>query len=114
MSFAEFKSFIKHLPAESAYQTAIRDLYTDAELAAMSSSGHGPWSKNEMLIAALIDSLNVLIHVQISKAGVEQEAPEPLPRPGVVSKRPSAAAQRDLYEQRRAKALAWAAANYHE
>lgn len=46
---------------------------------------HGPWSRTDMLLAAVLDAVGVLTHVQVSRAGVQSDPPAPLPRPGVVS-----------------------------
>lgn len=77
---------MEHLPPESAFKTALRNQYTDEQLAAAAdqSTGHGPWSRAEMLLAAVFDALQVLTHVQVSRAGVSSDPPTPLSRPGVV------------------------------
>jgi hypothetical protein len=77
---------------ESAFHTEIRDLMSDEELAAAAekSDTHGAWSKQDMLLAAVFDSINVLTHVQVMKAGAKSDPPEPLSRPGVVSKQKQA------------------------
>lgn len=84
--------YLDHLPPESAFQTELRDTLTDDELAALAdkSDKHGVWSKTDMLLAAVFDSVNVLTHVQITKAGVKQDPPDPLSRPGVASKQKQA------------------------
>jgi hypothetical protein len=38
-----------------------------------------------MLMAALFDAVQMLTHVQVTRAGVKSDPPVPLPRPGVVS-----------------------------
>jgi hypothetical protein len=88
LTFAELQAFIDHLPPESATQTVLRDQYTDKQLADMSVglTAHGAWSKQHMLLAAIYDAIQFLTHVQIVKTGTKSEAPEPMPRPGVVSR----------------------------
>lgn len=115
MSFAEFESFVKHLPPESAYQTVIRDRYTDEQLAAMTAKGHGAWSKHDFIMADLIDAIFMLIHTELSiAAGEWKGSPEQYARPGMVSKNPSLSAQSDVYHERLQRALEWRAQNHHE
>lgn len=83
MSFPEFDALVTHLPPESAYQTAVRDQFTDVELGAMRSDKHGTWSQTEMLLALLFDAIQMLTHIQIARGGISQDAPKPLARPGV-------------------------------
>jgi hypothetical protein len=92
LTYLELSDYLDHLPPESAFQTELRDTLTDEELAALAdkSDKHGVWSKESMLLAAVFDSINFLTHVQITKAGVDQDPPEPLSRPGVVSKQKQA------------------------
>lgn len=61
-------------------------MHTDAELAKLVNEKHGVWSKDHMLMATLIDSVQMLTYFMLSRWGVKQEPPEPLKRPGVVSK----------------------------
>jgi hypothetical protein len=80
---------LDQLPPESSYRTAQRNRFTDDELAAMTDTSqvHGPWSHEASLLAALIDAIQLLTHVQISKAGVKQDPPLPVRRPGVTGRR---------------------------
>lgn len=69
------------LPPESATKTAIRDSMTPEQLASLpTSSGHGPWSNSELLLAAVVDRLSLLLW-QNSRSKSKQ--PPPIPRPGV-------------------------------
>lgn len=70
---------------ESATQTLLRDAMGDDALTSLASddTGHGSWSKDQMLTAQVIDLLGQLIHVQVSRAGVDSKPPQPYPRPGV-------------------------------
>ena len=61
---------------------------------------HGPWSHAEMLLAAVFDSIQQLINVQISRAGVETDPPAPMRRPGVDSRAPKVSPQQAAYLQR--------------
>lgn len=40
-----------------------------------------------MLLAAIYDAIQSLTHVQVAVGGGKSEAPTPMPRPGVVTKR---------------------------
>lgn len=87
MTFLELQDLLAHLPPESALRTAQRNTYSDEQLVDFAkrepSSGHGPWSNSDMLLAALFDAIQMLIHVQVARAGVKQDPPTPLRRPGV-------------------------------
>lgn len=79
---------MKHLPADSAFKTAQREQYTDEQLAAMPDDGpHGPWSRTDLLLAAVFDAVGTLIHVQLARAGQATDPPPPLRRPGVLGAR---------------------------
>lgn len=85
LTWAEVAAYVKHLPAESAYKTQQLARYTDEELAAMPDDGpHGPWSRTELLLAAVFDAIGALIHVQLARAGQSTDPPPPLRRPGVL------------------------------
>lgn len=77
---------IKHLPAESATKTGLRNSAPEDELAAAAvDRPYGPWSQTDMLLADLID---VARWLQWSKTTDAEEKspkniPEPFPRPGV-------------------------------
>lgn len=76
---------------ESATQTKMRDDLGEARLAEViridGDRPHGAWSKQELLLATLIDSIAQLTYVQIAKAGVKDvKPPEPVRRPGVAVK----------------------------
>lgn len=72
---------------ESALNTKLRpedDALTDV---IDPDSPHGPWSKLELLVAAVRDEIAALRHVQIARAGVKSDPPEPIRRPGVTGHR---------------------------
>jgi hypothetical protein len=87
LTWAEVSDYLRFLPMESATQTALRDSMTDAEAAKAATVepvGHGPWSKQELLLATVIDAIGALTHVQIARAGVKDQKPlVPIMRPGV-------------------------------
>jgi hypothetical protein len=101
MTYFELAALLAHLPMESAYRTAVRDSFTDEELAEMSEQAtdraHGPWTREALLLAASFDALRQLSHIQVARAGVQQDPPQPLPRPGVVDKRPKLGPQTVAY-----------------
>lgn len=72
-----------------------------------SVEGHGPWSREALLLAAIFDALQMLAHIQVARAGVQQDPPTPLRRPGVVDRRaklgPQAVAYLDRIRQRHAE-----------
>lgn len=88
MTFPELQAFIADLPPESATQTVLRDQYTDKQLADMSvhDKRHGRWSKDGMLSAAIYDAIQYLTHILLVTNGAKTDPPEPMPRPGVVSR----------------------------
>ena len=103
LTFLELDALLAKLPAESALRTEQRDQLTDAELAAAAEAEnvpHGPWSRGDMLLAAVFDAVLQLIHVQIRRAGVDADPPEPLRRPGVTGVRRQANPQAIAYLQR--------------
>lgn len=88
LSWRELRVLINGLPMESLTKTALLEQAGELPETVDEDTPHGPWSKQELLLAALIDLLNQLIHVQVSRAGVEHQPPEPLRRPGIQSTRP--------------------------
>jgi hypothetical protein len=78
---------LRHLPPESAYATATRESLTDEQLAEATeqhAGKHGPWARQDYLLAGVLDALHQLIWVQVSKSGVKNlPPPKPLPRPGL-------------------------------
>lgn len=74
------------LPGESLTKTALRDALGDEkllELAKEPQAGHGPWSHNDLLVAAQIDALRMILHVLVLANGGKSKPPEQWPRPGV-------------------------------
>lgn len=79
---------IDALPGESATKTAIRDALDEDELAKVAGrDGHGPWSRTDLLLATAIDLLKWVIFAVYAAQGGKPKEPEPLPRPGVASRR---------------------------
>lgn len=79
------------LPGDSATKTAMRDQFSDAELAEfarMPRDGHGRWSHEALLQATEIDVLRMILHVLVVANRGTSERPEPWPRPGVVTRKP--------------------------
>lgn len=89
MSFRKVRVLIHGLPPESATMTALRNTNPDAT-PAETDPAKGRWAQLEMLVALLIDEVRILRWVTSaanSEKGKAGDQPEPLPRPGVVSKR---------------------------
>ena len=108
LTYLELGALIARLPSESAYRTEIRNKFSDEELAAMPTPAtHGAWSHSDLLLAAIFDALQALAHIQVARAGVHHEPPDPLPRPGIVTRRrevsPQAIAYLDRIRQRHAQ-----------
>lgn len=82
LSWRELRVFIAGLPMESATQTARRDA-APAVAEVDEEAPLGSWSKVELLLASVIDLLQNLIYVQVSRAGVQSPPPVPVRRPGV-------------------------------
>lgn len=82
---------IKHLPPESATMTALRNA-VPAELLARESAdadpGRAPWSHTQMLVAAQLDTLRLILHVLIAaNGGKPGEPPAPIRRPGIAGEK---------------------------
>jgi hypothetical protein len=82
---------VEHLPPESATKTAERDSFDPAEIAKLSReqawSGYGPWSREALMLAEIVDHLNRVIYTLIRVNGGKHPPADPYPRPGVVPKR---------------------------
>jgi hypothetical protein len=87
MSYRRLGVLIRHLPADSATRTAMRDALTPeqyADLAARPAAGHGPWSRTDMLLAAVLDAVRVgNFHFAAAHGAKGARPPEPIRRPGV-------------------------------
>lgn len=80
---------VDQLPPESCTKTAQRDSLDPAEVARMAKgpwSGYGPWSREALMLAEVVDHLNRVIYTLIRVNGGKRPPPEPYPRPGVVPK----------------------------
>lgn len=92
LTYRRLLALIDHaLPGESATKTAIRDAIPDEDLAEMAKrdrDGHGPWSQEALLLAAVYDVLRTFMWLYgAAKGGKSSQPPDPYPRPGVVSQR---------------------------
>lgn len=89
LSWRELSAYLAHLPLESATQTVRLAAMTDADfaVAAAREHQHGPWSHADLLLATVADAVERLIFVQMRRAGATPDAPAPIPRPGVTSRK---------------------------
>jgi hypothetical protein len=75
---------VKHLPAESATKTALRNAAPVQKLQkAVETAEYGTWSQTDMLLAELIDVARWLQWSKTKAAEDGRDAPKPFPRPGV-------------------------------
>ena len=78
------------LPPESAYMTALREDSPDTEPAKIDDDVYGPWSSDQMLLAALVDGVNILAWQQVvinqEKNAAHPAPPTPIRRPGIKPK----------------------------
>lgn len=92
LTWRRLGALIDGLPGHSATKTAIRDALGDEKLAELSKDGphqHGQWSHTDLRIAALEDvAQRILWRVMqvTSGQGTKIPFPEPVPRPGVISR----------------------------
>ena len=105
-TWADLDSMLTRLPADSALQTAIRDQYTDAELAEASQeqAGHGQWGRINYQLADIADAVRVLSWLFIS-ANTPEDKPKPHPpvpvaRPGVLDPNAEKRAKVDRNKER--------------
>lgn len=110
MTYRRLKVLLDALPPDSATNTAVREQFTDAQLAEMAQrdgdGGYGPWSRVDYWFASISDRIDQLIYALVRVNGGKPDPPKPLPRPGLVA--PSDYAPPDpalvaLLEQRRAE-----------
>lgn len=111
-SWRKLGVLVAALPPESLTKTALREALTPEQLAELPEpDGHGPWSRTDHLLAALVDRASLLVWQQTQiNGGKRTQPPPPLPRPGVEpvegKRRVSAAGiayLADLRERRRAR-----------
>jgi hypothetical protein len=78
---------VRHLPPEAATMTGLRGEMTDEDQRAAERTDPGtePWSRAEMLTAAVLDALRRLewAYHCVNGKGTAPPPPDPLPRPGV-------------------------------
>lgn len=87
LSWRRLGVLVKHLPAESATKTAIRNATPLHEIKKMSASGdYGPWSQTDMLLARIGDGVEKLFWAKTKDGAEGRNYPEPFPRPGVPHK----------------------------
>lgn len=79
---------IRGLPSDSRTMTAIRDATPERVLKAPppADASYGPWSREAMLLAHLIDVAEWLRWSKTKDAEQGRNRPEPFPRPGVARK----------------------------
>lgn len=84
LSWRRLHLLVTQLPSESLTKTAIRDALTDEQVELMRKSqveaDHGPWSKQDYLLAAAVDGINVLT-ATVSGALGGKYAFDPVDRP---------------------------------
>lgn len=107
LTWRKLDALIDWLPGESATKTAIRDSFTDEELAQYASGvqvrGHGPWSQETLRMAAVEDAVNRLFALTAWLAGERSGQPawpDPVRRPGIGgirSRRPKLTAEGRAY-----------------
>lgn len=110
---------VDNLPPESALKTALRDGMSieewESSQAEPGADGWGPWSKEALLLAELIDRIRHVeqaVYYSGSDGKRKPAALEPLPRPGV-GPPPRALAQRNAEKVLRSVAFAKALERNH-
>jgi hypothetical protein len=84
LSWRRLAVLIKHLPAESATMTALRNAAPVEQLKESAAvADYGSWSQTDMLLAELIDIASWLRWTKTKDAEKNQNQPGPYPRPGV-------------------------------
>lgn len=85
MSPRRLALLLDHLPPESHLHTALRDAEPDdLPEPDPETAGRGSWSNDQLLLAAVVDGLNVLAWQQASMNSKDPIEPPPrIPRPGV-------------------------------
>ena len=103
MSFRRLGVLLRHLPPESATNTAIRSSLTEEQLASLPEpEGHGPWSSDMHLLASIADGVQILAWQQSQiHGGSKAKPPDPIPRPGIKATNRLTAEQRALLEASR-------------
>lgn len=89
LSWRRLGVLIRHLPAESAFKTALRNATPTTDLKQVVEDGdreYGAWSQTDMLLAELIDVARWLRWSKTPDAEKGTNRPEPFPRPGVERK----------------------------
>ncbi len=86
MSYRELWVMCERLPMESLTFTAIRESMSeeDRDKAAQRVAGHGRWSRQDYLMASVIDAIHDNTYVLAKINGAKVEAPKPVDRPGLV------------------------------
>jgi len=85
MSWRRLRVILDHLPAESAYRTAVWNALDGTENLAPPEPGvFGPWSQTDLLLARVGDLLDAQLWQNAGDANAPR--PKPYPRPGMESK----------------------------
>lgn len=86
LSYRRLAVLIRHLPADSWTQTALRDA-TEHELVEVPDDGaprkFGPWALEHYQLADVADEIAALRYVLIKAHGGDAPEPHPRPRPGL-------------------------------
>jgi hypothetical protein len=86
MTWRMLGNLIRHLPAESATKTALRNKLSDTQIKQYGEDAdpsQGQWSHEAMILASIHDALRSLQAVVIRVNGGKAKQPDPMPRPGV-------------------------------
>lgn len=107
MTWRQLRVLIQHLPPESSTMTALRNALSPEEYEQQAKNGRpeeGRWSMVEQLLAGITDALReiqyILVVANSDGKGRRPRRPEPLPRPGVTTRR-----QREPMSERAAERL---------
>lgn len=106
LTWRRLSNLIDWLPTDSATKTAIRDSFTDdeiAELAGKDPVGYGRWTRGDLRVAAVEDAVERQTALMVWLASDRKSRPrmpEPVRRPGIAAKRrPALSAEGRAYLQ---------------
>lgn len=83
MSWRRFAVILNHLPTESSYVTAVRNVTDLSALPEPEPGKFGPWPQTDMLLARLGDLFNHWLWMNADPEKRPAQPPAPYPRPGV-------------------------------
>jgi hypothetical protein len=90
LTYRRVRVLLDRLPPESATKTAMRDEFTDEELAEQAKAhagenhGHGPLTRTDLVLFDLLDALRWIEYGLYRSQGGKPPEPSPTPRPGLV------------------------------